>query len=365
MLKFTAPISRDFLSPPGDSIKKIIDEKGWTQKELSKRIDISEKHLTSLIQGKSPLTPEMADKLSMVLGHSSVFWTNREAKYRERLQAIEDKEVHEECIQWAKLFPLKDLQAHDIIPAGIINTKFISSNLKKILTFFGVSSHSAWTNVYGSQAIMYRKSESHAIDENAVVTWLRMGEIYAENNPCANKFNLKKLHSKIAEIRSLTTQPPEIFEPKLKEILNECGIIFCIVDAFKNTRTSGAVRIISSGNPLLQLSIYGKTNDLFWFTLFHELAHIILHLDKESIFLDDPKSSADDDIEKQANEWARNILIPSDYTYELPELLSKVSINEFAEKIDIHPGIVVGRLQYDKVLPYSHCNDLKTTFALR
>ena len=365
MAKFTPPVSREFLSPPGDSIKKILSERKWTQKELSNRIDVTEKHLSKLIKAEVPLTPDMAEKLSLALGNSPRFWINREAGYRERLKSVEEKELLEsECIKWAEALPLKNLQKCNILPEGRVSSKFISENIKAILSFFGVSSHLAWRRTYGQQAIMYRKSSSHSIDENAVISWLRVGEIYAENNTCRNVFDKKKLEKNIGTIRGLTTEPPSLFEPKLKEILEDCGVLLCIVDAFKNTRTSGAVRM-KSGMPLIQMSIYGKKNDLFWFTLFHELAHILLHLDKESIFLEDSNTGgAVDILEQEANDWARSTLIPDDYIAELPLLQSKASIKAFAKKINIHPGIVVGRLHHDGILPFTHCHDLKDTFIL-
>jgi HTH-type transcriptional regulator/antitoxin HigA len=118
------------------------------------------------------------------------------------------------------------------------------------------------------------------------------------------------------------------------------------------------------------MSLYGKTNDKFWFTFFHEAAHILLHSnnaeDKRSIFLDDPNATkSTDPKEHEANLWASQCLIPQRFEAGLPSLRSKVSVRAYADAVGIHPGIVVGRLQHDKLIEPSWFNDLKTSFSLR
>jgi predicted transcriptional regulator len=110
------------------------------------------------------------------------------------------------------------------------------------------------------------------------------------------------------------------------------------------------------------MSLRYKTNDHFWFTFFHEAAHILLHGKKE-IFIDDIKSFHSQE-ENEANSFSRNILIPE---IEYQRFVSKNTfyredINSFAKKIQLHPGIVVGRLQHDNYIDYKWHNDLKEKF---
>src|SRR5690606_32525386 len=130
---------------------------------------------------------------------------------------------------------------------------------------------------------------------------------------------------------------------------------------------SGVARWLGAARPLIQLSLYGKTNDKFWFTFFHEAAHILLHAntnqEKKSVFLDDPNSVRSDAPEElEANQWAGDCLIPERYAAELPSLQSKRAVEEFAQRIGIHPGIVVGRLQHDLLIEQSWMNSLKQSF---
>ena len=153
---------------------------------------------------------------------------------------------------------------------------------------------------------------------------------------------------------------------QMQRLCNEAGVILAIVPAIPCAYTSGVARWLNPHRALIQRSLYGKQNDRFWFTFFHEAAHILLH-DKKDIFLDD--SGNGDRLESQqedeANAWAREFLIPSKYDAELYKLRSREDVIGFAERLRIHAGIVVGRLQYDKFIDHnSKLNDLKVRLDL-
>ena len=74
MTNLSAKFAPDWVSPPGDTITDIIEEKGWNQQELAERLGMSEKHLSHLVNGKVPLTDDVARKLATVLGSTIGFW---------------------------------------------------------------------------------------------------------------------------------------------------------------------------------------------------------------------------------------------------------------------------------------------------
>src|SRR5690606_14352218 len=149
------------------------------------------------------------------------------------------------------------------------------------------------------------------------------------------------------EMRALTVESAESFQPKMHKLFREAGVAFVLVPAIPRSHVSGVARWLNPHRPLIQMSLYGKTNDKFWFTLFHESAHILLHAkDKKSVYLDDPgKHSSSDPNEVEANRWAGDFTIPADHAQWLPDLKTRDAVRAFARKIGIHPGIVVGRLQ--------------------
>jgi HTH-type transcriptional regulator/antitoxin HigA len=143
----------------------------------------------------------------------------------------------------------------------------------------------------------------------------------------------------------------------------DAGVVFFLVPTIPRAHISGVARWLNPHKALIQLSLYGKTNDRFWFTFFHEAAHILLHGKKE-IFLDEwekgEKLESQQEIE--ADQWAKEFLIPPEYDTELATLKSKQAVTEFSEKLGIHPAIVVGRLQHEGRIPMDWMNGFRESF---
>ncbi|MGR3219721.1 MAG: ImmA/IrrE family metallo-endopeptidase [Candidatus Anammoxibacter sp.] len=163
----------------------------------------------------------------------------------------------------------------------------------------------------------------------------------------------------------MTNKTPDIFEPEMKTLCAESGVVLVFVSEFKDTRLSGATCRYSKNNALIIMSLRYKKDDYFWFTFFHEAAHVLKHKSGK-ITIDGDKLKGND-MEDEANRFAADILIPPedyrnfiDYTPRITE----GTINKFAKKINIAPGIIVGRLQKAGKLKYSGLNKLKQTFEL-
>ena len=84
MTDLDTPFRPDWVSPPGDTILDLFEERGWTQANLAARLGFSQMHVSQLIEGEVPLTEETALRLGQVLGAGVDFWLTREARYRER-----------------------------------------------------------------------------------------------------------------------------------------------------------------------------------------------------------------------------------------------------------------------------------------
>ncbi len=367
MTDLCAHFAPDWVSPPGDTILDIIEDKGWTQQELAGRLGLSEKHVSQLINGKVPLTDETASKLSTAIGSTVGFWLSREAKYRERLANLEVEKKCASWVPWLENLPVKDLMDSGSIKKKRYDAKNKPSIVADCLRFFGIATPDEWHAYYSGMQVSFRRSRAEQSDIGAISSWLRLGEREAEKHHPIEKYNKTKLLKHLSEIRGLTTERAEIFEPKVRKLLNDSGVLLVLVPAIPKAHVSGIARWISPTRPVIQLSLYGKTNDRFWFTFFHECAHILLHAntqeEKKAVFLDDPLSSrSNDPKEIEADLWASNWLIPENYTSELSALKSKASVVSFAARIGVHPGIVVGRLQHDKLIEPSWMNDLKQSF---
>lgn len=362
-----SPFSPDWVSPPGDTILDLLEDREWTQAQLADRLGYSSKHVNQLIKGKVPLSEDAAVRLQSVLGAPVGFWLKREALYRERVALLEAAEQYATMVPWLERFPIKDLMEAGAVAKRRVDAKSKPGLVAELLAFFGVATPDQWQSHYGCMEVSFRRSRAEQSDVSAISAWLRMGERVAEKAD-SPRYDEARFLAALQEIRKLTTLAPEKFEPRLRRELHDSGVTLVLLPAIPRTHVSGVARWLNVHRPLIQLSLYGKSNDRFWFTLFHEAAHILLHSkEKKSVFLDDPgKAGADSKEEREANEWAGAFLIPSADANALVDLpRTKAAVTEFAAAIGVHPGIVVGRLQHDKLIDPAWMNDLKVRFQFK
>lgn len=359
-----ASFAPDWVSPPGDTMLDLLEERDWTQQQLADRLGYSLKHVNQLIKAKVPLTEDAAVRLQSVLGASVGFWLTREAQYRERVAVLDAAERQVAMVPWLELFPIKELMDAGVLSKRRVDAKSKPEIVGELLSFFGVAAPDQWNHQYGRMELAFRRSREDQADVAAISAWLRMGERSAEklDGPAYDEARFK---AALSEVRELCCRPPQEFQPQMQQLLHAAGVAFVVVPALPRTHVSGVARWLSAHRPLIQLSLYGKQNDRFWFSFFHEAAHILLHSkQKKSVFLDDPsKAESASKEEQEANAWARDFLIDPRHAKSLLDLPNtKASVISFAQSIGVHPGIVVGRMQHDGLLDVRWLNDLKVSF---
>ncbi len=366
MAEWNPPFAPDWISPPGDTILDLIEEKNWTQTELARRMGYSLKHVNRLVKGKVALTEDTAILLERVLGASAQFWLAREAQYRERIARRKEAAAHAGWVPWLDEVPVRELmKTTGGIAKRRIDAKSKPSIVGDCLRFFGVASPSEWRDRYCELDMSFRRSQTRPADVGAIAAWLRLGERQAEMlGPL--KYNRSRFEAALHDIREFTILEFDEFQPRMAARLKDAGVGLVLTAAVPRARVSGAARWLSRNRPVIQLSLYGRTNDKFWFTFFHEAAHILLHAENRSlVWLDDDTGTGDQDAkEKEADAWAANILIPPVWSVGLAGIHSKALVREFARAAGVHPGIVVGRLQHDGIIPFAHMNEFKVSYSL-
>ena len=218
---------------------------------------------------------------------------------------------------------------------------------------------------YGAASVAYRHSPSFESSRSALATWLRLGEIEAENTKCP-EYDREAFMGCLTDIRASTeSSDSEVYE-HARELCLQAGVILLFVKPFSKVAISGASRWLSSQTPVIQLSARHKTNDHLWYSFFHEAAHILLHTNK-LIFVDGIRGKSADadteesDAESEADRWAQDFLVPrSDWDDFAGTFLGTAGeVRHFAAEQGIAPGIVVGRLQREGHLPWNRLNSLK------
>ncbi len=345
----------DSVSPPGETLLEALEEREMTQAELALRTGRPKKTINEIVKGKAAITPETALQFERVLGISATFWNKREQQYREALARLEDAQRLNGWAGW-----LRELPVGQMIARGWVR-QFDDKPMQvlELLTFFGVASPEAYRVVFEQEIVAFRKTGAATSDTGAVVAWLRQGEIEATEIDCA-PYAERRFREALRQIRPLTTQPPEVFQPDIVRLCAEAGVAVTFVPELPRTGICGATRWLTPTKALIQLTLRYKTDDQLWFTFFHEAGHLLLHR-KKDVFLEEDDGAATDE-EEQANTFARDLLIPapawrrfvSGERYQTP-----AEIATFAQAVGVAPGIVVGRLQHDGQIAFSHCNDLK------
>lgn len=362
MIDNPIPYRPNAISPPGRTIAELLDERGITQRELALRTGRPYKTINEIVNGKAAITPDTAYQLELVLGVPASYWLRHEALFRSFLVQRQAEASYSTWSGWLAHLPIRELKKLGVLPDVPKNARNVGALVRAALEFFGVVSPAQWEVVYSQTNIRLRCTQLQASDSYAIATWLRLGELAAQTS-IVGEYSPENLRAYLPRLRELTMLPSDGFQAPLKEALAEAGVVLCLIPAIHGARVSGAARWLG-GRPVIQLSGLGKYNDRFWFTLFHEIGHILLHGARRHIYLDE---WIDDDVaqeETEADRFAADSLIPPENQRELVSLSSADSVCAFAERISVHPGIVVGRLQHDGIIPYNHLNHLKVRYEI-
>jgi len=338
----------DLVFPPGDTLKEVLEEIGMSQAELSERMSVTVKHVNSIVKGKASITEDTALRMERVLGVPASFWENLEQQYRSYLARKQERERLVEKKGWLARFPVNEM----IKRRWIQKCNDPIEQLKELLTFFRVASWESYEDIWTEEGVAYRKSKAFKINSYALAAWLRKGEIEAESVKCGS-FNEKGFKRQLKRIRKLSTEPPDVFLPKIKELCAECGVAVVFLKELPEIRVSGVTKWIKKDKALIQMSDRYKSDDHFWFTFFHEAGHILLH-GKRDVFIENETVMTEDPKEEEANKFARDLLIPpKEYRKLTAKKPSLGDVELFAKRLQISPSIVVGRLQHDKILSFS------------
>lgn len=345
----------DYVSPPGDTIQDTLDALGMSQSDLAERTSRSVKNINQIINGKAPISPDFALQLERVFNVPAHFWNNRENRYREHLAAKQEQEQLAAQLDWLNCFPVKEMVKRGVVSTGSDKVE----TLRSVLNFFGVVSPNAWDDMWKQRQVAFRKSAKFDASLYALATWLRVGERLA-NEIRTEPYDADRFAQALTQIRGLISKSPEQFQPELERLCAQAGVAVVLLPQFPKTHANGATQWLSPTKALMMLSIRYKWADIFWFTFFHEAAHILKHA-KKAIFLEDhPYDSPE---EREANEFAADFLIPRDaYRAFIAKTINADRIVRFATEIGITPGIVVGRLHHDNRLLRSQMNNLRQKF---
>tara|TARA_R110002051_G_scaffold140629_2_gene213692 strand:+ start:5422 stop:6525 length:1104 start_codon:yes stop_codon:yes gene_type:complete len=329
----------DFAPRPGRILQRELDEHSISQAQLAARTGLSTKHINLVIKGTAALSPDVAVTLEQVLGTPAETWLRLEAAYQAHQTRAERRDALDGFVEWASAFPRQILIDHDVIDQADRGSEIAG----KLLGFFGVASPAAYGKTWLEPQASYKRSQLLTIDSNLTALWIRLSELEAseliENAPL---FDAEKLRAAADALPKLTVKKIDVAFRQAQELLLESGVVLVFVPEIPNTRISGVSRW-ANGTPMIAVTSRYKSLDSLWFTILHEIAHVLLH-PKRSTFVDGFK--ADDNADSQeaaANKFAESRLIPAAYNKVLQAASTPDQIRSLAEALGVSPSVVAGQ----------------------
>jgi len=343
----------DYAIPPGETLKEVMESLNMSQKELAVRTGLTVQSLNRIFKGDQPISYETANKLELATSVPAGMWNNLEAQYREQLAKTKERKQLETDLDWLKTIPTQELIQRNAIEPQKDRVLLLRETLK----FYGLSSVSAWRNIWTEPAVAARRSQCFETRPGPASSWIRLGEIQSQQIDCS-PFDKNKFFRAVKKIRLLTVKNPEEFIPETIQLCADSGVALALVPEIKKVPWHGATKWLSASKAMILLNLRGKMEDQFWFSFFHEAGHV-LYDSKKDLYIND--GSIDDPREHEANEFAAEILIPCDRDPEIALLRVKADVILLADELKISPGIVVGRFQR-LTEKWNYFNGLKRKF---
>ena len=350
MVKETIGLSREYIIHPGESLAEAIEDRGMSQRELAVRTGMTEKHISTVINGQKNISPAFARRLEYALGIKASFWMNLQMNYDQELLEYEDlNSVSDE--EMSVLNNLKEVSER-WVEFGFL--KSCESPVELILDYRKIMGISNLLDIpkLSNYAAIRAQCKDSDVDPYVLCAWQRMCELLADTDVSADGVDVEKLISMIPDIKNTMFLRSDRIEKHLSDLFADCGIAFKVVPDFKGAPVQGFIKKADNGTAILCVALRQKYADIFWYTLFREIAHIIKG-DTKRTFVD--FIAVLDDNETKTDRAALDFLIdPHDYTafVDSKRYERLIEIEHFARSQSVKDYIVLGRLMKEKRIPW-------------
>ena len=368
MATSTNTFNPSYAVPPGWVLEEHIEALGLSREEFAVRCGFSPELICDIISGFGIIDSYAATAFGRETGLVKQIWIGMEEDFRDKLAEFCD---NAELGQWARQFPVREL-----VKRGVISERSLGAErMARMMSFYNFWSLEEWEDRYGPEIVTYRNSPDFDNNRQAVAAWLRLGEIQAERTE-SPKYGKAKFRKSLSSMRELTGSQQSVSELfyEAQGLFLDSGVVLLSIEPMSGAAVGSAAWWLPEdrfmgipAKPVIQLNARHKTDASLWCGLFHAAAHILLH-GKRRVFVDAiPKQvvqgkANERDAEDQADAWAQDFLTPRAEWDKFAGAFSggTAGVRQFAKEQGIAPGIVVGRLQREGLLPWgSRLNGLK------
>jgi len=334
---------------PGRIIKRELDARGWTQKDLAEIMGRPPQAVSEIVRGRKQITPETALQLAAAFGTSPELWINLETNYR--LYLIRQEYDRAEIARKSRLYSLSPV-SEMIKRAWIKDTDSVEELEREICAFLEIDSPDQQPNL----AANLRQTQSREPEVTAQIAWVKRVEHLARAQN-VGEFDRAQVQAALPDLLACAAEAKDVAQ--VPALLQSLGIHFVIVPHLPYTYLDGAAFTFES-HPVTALTLRYDRVDSFWFTLLHELAHIVAG--HEGLYLDNLDERNGSDVEAEASQLAQDWLIDpeafAEFVAATKPYFSRAKIVTFAQSQGRHPGIVLGRLHYEQLVPYKNLRTL-------
>jgi HTH-type transcriptional regulator/antitoxin HigA len=337
---------------PGVHIQELMELRDWTQQDLADVLGVSIKHVNKLLNNEQPITLNMAKLLGEAFDLSPQFWINLDTNYRLRLE--EETEEEKDVDIRSKIYQYMPI--NEMCRKKWFKKPKNTDELEELVCdFFGMDTL-RFDVIAKVPKLNYRKSDAYdQFNQYAANCWYQMAKNSSENQKLP-AYKKEKLQELAENLHSFTRKKNGVSESI--RFVNEAGVKFLVLSHLQKTYVDGA-SFIHQGSPVIVYTARYKRNDNFWFTLAHEIAHVLKHLKKEGDhFLDDfTKKEDENKKELEANnlagKWLRHDDILNFFDNDLT-YITQEQVEECSKNLDVHTAIIMGALAHHKQISYKY-----------
>ena len=337
---------------PGLFLEESLEEKGIGPKEFAVKTGKPEKTISAILNGNSAITSDMAILFEQVLKIPAHFWLEAQKNFDEYKARLKYQESIANGIEWAKNAPYAEMAKLGWVPP----TRKAETKVINLYDYFEVASVNSFNDYYFHQKtkVAFRISLATTKKPLAIAAWLRQGEIQA-NSLATLEYSRTKFKAILPALKNIMAKQPQNFFNEIQQLCLSVGVKVIHTPCLTGIGIHGATRWIND-TPLIQLSGRWKRNDVFWFTFFHEIGHILLHGKKYISLENIGFEGANIQYEQEANEFASEWILTRE---QEDEIVSQAELNDdvikrFAAKFSTHPASIIGRLHFRKVISYKY-----------
>ena len=349
--------------PPGVFIKEELEERGWTQTDLAVILGVYPSMVNEIITSKRSISPEIANGLGVAFGTGGQFWLNMDAVYQLSRTKPSDDAIARRARLYER-FPVRDITRRHWVE----HSDNIDVLEKRFCDFFGIAACDENPIIAHAPRKTATKISRYDETNTAPAAWLCRARKLAPVVHIDGRFSDASLARALVELRNLLPNPEDTRH--VPRILSKAGIRLLVIEPIANTRIDGATLWLNASSPVMALSLRYDRIDWFWFTLMHEIDHVQNREGMEVPVVDadivgEHIAGKEDDKpgnEKRADRFASDFLVAKaemdKFIARIKPLYSKTRIRLFAQRLQVHPGVVVGQLQRRGEIEYRHNREM-------